>query len=437
MMKRIALVSTLLFLWSGSAFAQATPPDAMNYQGVLRDSDDRPLEGSYSMIFRFFDADSGGDEILVDTHAAVGVSGGLFNVRLGTGAVTDGSGPGDYAKLSRVFADHPELHLEVQVGGETLAPRVEIVSSGHCLNARYVRGVEMVGEGPLGLYVDAATGDDANDGLTPAKAKRTIQAAFNAIPYVLGGTVTVNIADGTYHEELLLTGFHRRGLYPIHIIGNPTSPQSVVLDGQDVLEVGMGIGDGALEIRGIRITGFTEEGIEFWGGGAHMESCEIVGNGTDPWDEGLYVSEGGWCDLVDSLVANNAGVGVASVKASHLELIGTTVTGNGGHGAVVTGGSDLWLKNATITENGGSGIYTLLGIVLAYPGDGGAQITGNAQGVHAAASSSIEFFGQSTITIQNNTNGDMWSSSHSTISGYGNGTCGSCVETDTHSMCVP
>ena len=38
----------------------AAPPERMNYQGVLRDAADKPLTGSYTMAFRFYDAASGG-----------------------------------------------------------------------------------------------------------------------------------------------------------------------------------------------------------------------------------------------------------------------------------------------------------------------------------------------------------------------------------------
>ena len=61
----------------------AQPPDLINYQGVLRDSQGNALSGSYPMVFRFFSAETGGDEILVNTHAAVSVTDGLFSVALG------------------------------------------------------------------------------------------------------------------------------------------------------------------------------------------------------------------------------------------------------------------------------------------------------------------------------------------------------------------
>ena len=56
--------------------AQAMAPDSLNYQGVLRDPGNAPLTGDFQMVFRFFDAPSAGNEILSDTHMAVGVENG-------------------------------------------------------------------------------------------------------------------------------------------------------------------------------------------------------------------------------------------------------------------------------------------------------------------------------------------------------------------------
>jgi len=80
----------------GSALSTARavdPPSTLNYQGVLRDAADKPQAGIYAMVFRFFDAASGGAEILVDTHSggnAISVINGVFNVALGSGSVADG-----------------------------------------------------------------------------------------------------------------------------------------------------------------------------------------------------------------------------------------------------------------------------------------------------------------------------------------------------------
>src|SRR5262245_57556570 len=97
-----------------TAAAAATPPALLNYQGVLRDIADNPLTGSYDMTFRLFDASAAGNEILIDVHDtansnAVSVDNGLFNVAIGGGIVSDGSGPGSYVNLGEVFRDHSSV----------------------------------------------------------------------------------------------------------------------------------------------------------------------------------------------------------------------------------------------------------------------------------------------------------------------------------------
>jgi len=133
------IIGTLLSALPGALLA-VSPPTQVNYQGVLRGAADDPLTGAYDMTFRFFDAQNGGNEILVDQHLAanaqaVTVDGGLFSVGLGGGVVTDGSGPGAYTSLAGVFHDQSGVWLEVQVGAETLAPRTRVLATGYALNA--------------------------------------------------------------------------------------------------------------------------------------------------------------------------------------------------------------------------------------------------------------------------------------------------------------
>ncbi len=129
----------------GPAFAQATPPDHINYQGVLRDAAGQPLTGTFSMIFRYFDTESAGNEILEEWHDSyagnlVPVSQGIFSVQLGSGPLWDGEGPGNYNSLGEVFRDFSSVWLELQVNGETLAPRVEFVSAPYAINAAHING---------------------------------------------------------------------------------------------------------------------------------------------------------------------------------------------------------------------------------------------------------------------------------------------------------
>jgi hypothetical protein len=90
------------------------------------------------MIFRLYDAAAAGNEIVRDRHTTldsspVNVSGGLFNVLIGSGSVQDGSGPGSFADLSAAFHAHSSVYLEVQVEFETLNPRTRIASAPYAL----------------------------------------------------------------------------------------------------------------------------------------------------------------------------------------------------------------------------------------------------------------------------------------------------------------
>jgi hypothetical protein len=65
---------------------------------------------------------------MVDQHTAAGanavtVTGGLFDVPLGSGTITGSSGT--YTALDAVFQDYSGVWLEISIG-ETLTPRTRI-----------------------------------------------------------------------------------------------------------------------------------------------------------------------------------------------------------------------------------------------------------------------------------------------------------------------
>lgn len=62
------------------------------------------------------------------------------------------------------------------------------------------------------LYVNAATGNDANDGLTAGTALKTIQAAINKIPQIVNHIVTVSVTAGTYTETITVSGSYGKGM---------------------------------------------------------------------------------------------------------------------------------------------------------------------------------------------------------------------------------
>lgn len=198
-------LSTLLTLALAiPAAVAATPPELISYQGVLRSADGAPLDGPYDLIFRFVDAPIGGTLLLTDYHTgpnAVLVDGGLFTALLGGGTLS----PGIESSLLDVFGNYAPVYLEVQVGAETLTPRVQIVSTGYALNAGRFGGelpegyldigpTDQVKQGSLTSYTGIAAQSDATSGDVRALEGTTVSSAGVA---VLGSALaTSGAAEG-------------------------------------------------------------------------------------------------------------------------------------------------------------------------------------------------------------------------------------------------
>jgi hypothetical protein len=355
-MKHAVLISGFFLLSVGFGVLASTPPDAINYQGVLRNASDQPLDGSYGMVFRFFDDPTAGNELLVDTHAAVTVTGGLFNVEIGSGSVADGSGSGTFSTLADVFAQHTDLYLEVEVSGEALSPRTTVSAAGYALNARRVRGTEIVSGGALDLYVDGATGNDDDDGLTSATAKKTIMGAVRSIPVILNGDVTVWIKPGTYNEEVVLSGRQRNGLFTVVLqqdSGNPEADTpSVIIQPpshpcETCADIGVLVTDELVRLVGLNIDGF-----DFPGEGADRVGDGIVASGSTNLtlanvvisnnDTGIFGTDGHFVELEADCVIEGNGIGLRASDHGSFEVNGPFDSCNNGSAALAARNS--WIR---------------------------------------------------------------------------------------------
>ncbi|MFH5182945.1 hypothetical protein ACHHV8_10105 [Paenibacillus sp. TAB 01] len=77
-------------------------------------------------------------------------------------------------------------------------------------------------------YYVSVEGDDTNDGLSAGTPFKTITKAVSMIPQVCNHLYTINLADGTYSEDVTITGVVGGGT--IDITGNITTPDSVVIN---------------------------------------------------------------------------------------------------------------------------------------------------------------------------------------------------------------
>ena len=99
-------------------------PHQINYQGYLTDSIGNAITDTLEMTFRIYNGPSGGTELWSETQSSVSVIDGLFNVLLGS--VTE--------IPSSVFGN-PACWLQIEIEGEMLSPRKQIVSVGYAFHA--------------------------------------------------------------------------------------------------------------------------------------------------------------------------------------------------------------------------------------------------------------------------------------------------------------
>ncbi len=135
-MKKILAIVVAVSLLASSAMLE-TVPLQISYQGRLTDPAGTPLNGTFDMIFRIYDGpDAGATLLWYQPGANVDVSNGImFPQILNPGILNPGilnSGIINPGVLSRF--------LEVEVQGEVISPRVELVSSPFSIGAYSLAG---------------------------------------------------------------------------------------------------------------------------------------------------------------------------------------------------------------------------------------------------------------------------------------------------------
>ena len=126
--------------------ADANPPERMTYQGYLVDGNGDPLGNSasvnYDVIFRIYDAKSGGTKLWTEQQT-VTVNKGYFSVLLGEGSQFNSEANG---ALSLVFdgADASDRFIGLTVKGLAgvdveIAPRLRLVTSPYAFTASNAR----------------------------------------------------------------------------------------------------------------------------------------------------------------------------------------------------------------------------------------------------------------------------------------------------------
>jgi len=113
------------------SLSYAEVPHLLNYQGRLTDSEGTPLNGTYELTFRIYDAETAGSFLWEEVHAGVVIEKGIFSILLGS--VVD---------LDLAF-DAPYF-LEIKVDSEVMSPRQAITSSAYAIRAETVESADKI-----------------------------------------------------------------------------------------------------------------------------------------------------------------------------------------------------------------------------------------------------------------------------------------------------
>lgn len=210
------------------------------------------------------------------------------------------------------------------------------------------------------LYVNAHTGNDHWSGLLPGRAKKTIQAAVDALPPIIEKPATIFVADGIYRERVLLKNISLgSGDANLSLIGNTASPANVIISGADsgaptipVRTDGIMIEDSrGMIVKGFKFQYAVNYGIGLVRSSATVENCEA-------FECGQY---GYTANSISTLSLNNSSVtssngGVFGSNNSVVAIDGLSVSNIDWHGVSVNSNSTLSIRNSSISNCGRTGI---------------------------------------------------------------------------------
>ena len=152
-------------------------PVILNYQGYLTDTLGNPINnGSLAMIFKIYDAATGGNELWSESRT-VDVDQGIFQVVLGSSNPIPDS----------VFTGGTDRWLELIVDGNILSPRTRITSVGYAYTATYSDTAE---------YARNVTGD--NDWVRGSAPLDSVLFTGNYLGIARGGAGNVFYGDSVH-----------------------------------------------------------------------------------------------------------------------------------------------------------------------------------------------------------------------------------------------
>ncbi len=129
----------------------AASPTTLGYQGVLRNSGQTPLSGSYDFVVRYYGVQTGGSVLYAEQFSGVAVNNSGFFLSLGNGSALFGTyGSLDFNSPLFVSFD-TKLTSSGTFDGE-MTPRIAMSASPYSNNTQRVQGRDIGGNNGLVVY---------------------------------------------------------------------------------------------------------------------------------------------------------------------------------------------------------------------------------------------------------------------------------------------
>jgi len=141
------------------ASPEASPlvaPGVVHYQGRFSQPNGDPLAGPVTLTFTLYAAASGGTPLWAETHTDVPLVDGVGSVLLGS-----------IVSFPATAFSAPNRYLEIQVGDETLAPRLQVAAAPFAIEADRLDGKEATDFEPAGSVQGLANSLKTSDGTPP------------------------------------------------------------------------------------------------------------------------------------------------------------------------------------------------------------------------------------------------------------------------------
>jgi len=329
-------------------------PDRLNYQGYLANAaDSSAVTAILEMTFRLFDSETKGAELWSETHPVVEISGGLFQVLLGSVTPFPGG-----------LFDASELWLQTEVGPEVLAPRKPLVSVAYSRmagEAEHASTADNATTAGLAYNAVAAQHADSSDWADQAEhAVHADTAAYSPStnPWTVNGddvyreTGMVGIGTTTPSQPLDVAGAVNAATYygdGSNLTGiSGTTDNDWTIDGEDVYHIAGTVGIGTAESD----TSNKLHVVQDCDGHNHAAIYAHAYRSTSPTFGSMY----GIFGSVDAADVGGAGVcGYATSTEGYAEIFG------------VTGATDVSDGYGVYGQNAHSGNFGYLGGGLETP----------------------------------------------------------------------